>query len=142
MPHVEVPPYFRFGVSYTRELINRIGPFPEDLEFAEDVVVNWRALCAGVSIALAPEVVTLHYYPTSCRAMLADQFRRGRLRAGVPATSLWRYELVGRALASVLFLVGISTHFPLRGVRIGLLALGAALLVFAAVQILQLPFPR
>jgi glycosyltransferase involved in cell wall biosynthesis len=102
MPHVEAPPYFRFGVSYTRELINRIGPFPEDLEFAEDVVVNWRALCAGVSIVLAPEVVTLHYYPPSCRAMLADQFRRGRLRAGVPATSLWRYELVGRALASVL----------------------------------------
>jgi hypothetical protein len=44
-------------------------------------------------------------------------------------------------LASVLFLVGISSHFPLRGVRIGLVAVGAALLLFGAVQILQLPGP-
>jgi len=43
-------------------------------------------------------------------------------------------------LASVLFLVGISSHFPLRGVRIGLVTVGAVLL-FAAVQILQLPGP-
>jgi hypothetical protein len=37
----------------------------------------------------------------------------------------------------------ISEHaeFPLRGVRIGLVAVGAALLLFAAVQILQLPGP-
>ena len=45
-------------------------------------------------------------------------------------------------LASVLFLVGISSHFPLRGVRIGLVTAGAVLLLFAAVQILQLPGPR
>src|SRR5262249_48156329 len=42
-------------------------------------------------------------------------------------------------LATVLFLVGISTHFPLRGVRYGLVALGAVLLVVAAVQLIQLP---
>ena len=44
-------------------------------------------------------------------------------------------------LASVLFLVGISTQFPLRGVRYGLLAVGAGLLVFAVVLILLLPLP-
>ena len=44
-------------------------------------------------------------------------------------------------LASVLFLVGISTQFPLRGVRYGLLAVGAGLLVFAVVLILLLPGP-
>ncbi len=44
-------------------------------------------------------------------------------------------------LASVLFIVGISSHFPLRGVRIGLITLGGALLVFGAIQILQLPGP-
>ena len=42
-------------------------------------------------------------------------------------------------LASVLFLVGISTQFPLRGVRYGLIAVGAGLLVFAVVLILLLP---
>jgi hypothetical protein len=44
-------------------------------------------------------------------------------------------------LATVLFLVGISTHFPLRGVRYGLVALGAVLLVVAVVQLAQLPRP-
>ena len=44
-------------------------------------------------------------------------------------------------LASVLFLVGISTQFPLRGVRYGLIGVGAVLLLFAVVAILQLPGP-
>jgi hypothetical protein len=44
-------------------------------------------------------------------------------------------------LASVLFLVGISTHFPLRGVRIGLITVAVLLLLFGVIQILQLPGP-
>jgi hypothetical protein len=52
-----------------------------------------------------------------------------------------KYIRVTVILASVLFIVGISSHFPLRGIRIGLVCLGAALLIFAAVEILQLPGP-
>ena len=52
-----------------------------------------------------------------------------------------KYIRVTVVLASVLFIVGISTHFPIRRVRMGLIAVGAALLVFAVVQILQLPGP-
>ena len=52
-----------------------------------------------------------------------------------------KYIRVTVVLASVLFIVGISTHFPIRRVRMGLIAVGAALLVLAAVQILQLPGP-
>jgi len=44
-------------------------------------------------------------------------------------------------LASVLFLIGISSHFPIRGVRVGLITVGVALLLFAAVQIVILPPP-
>lgn len=44
-------------------------------------------------------------------------------------------------LATVLFLVGISTHFPLRGVRYALIGLAAVLLVVAVVQLAQLPRP-
>jgi hypothetical protein len=44
-------------------------------------------------------------------------------------------------LASVLFLVGISTQFPLRGVRYGLIAVGTGLLAFAVVLVLLLPVP-
>jgi hypothetical protein len=52
-----------------------------------------------------------------------------------------KYIRVTVILASVLFLVGISSQFRLTAIRIGLVAVGAALLVFAAVQILQLPGP-
>jgi hypothetical protein len=44
-------------------------------------------------------------------------------------------------LASVLFLVGISTHFPVRGVRYALVGLGAVLLIVSLVQLTQLPGP-
>lgn len=44
-------------------------------------------------------------------------------------------------LASVLFIVGISTHFPIRGIRYGLVALGAVLLLISLVQLTQLPGP-
>jgi hypothetical protein len=44
-------------------------------------------------------------------------------------------------LASVLFLVGISTQFPVRAVRYGLIAVGTGLLVFGGVLILLLPNP-
>ena len=44
-------------------------------------------------------------------------------------------------LASVLFLVGISTQFRIRGVRYALVGVGAALLVLSLVQLTQLPGP-
>jgi hypothetical protein len=52
-----------------------------------------------------------------------------------------KYIRVTVVLASVLFIVGISSHFPLRTVRYGLVALGAGLLLFAAIEILSLPGP-
>jgi hypothetical protein len=42
-------------------------------------------------------------------------------------------------LASVLFLVGISTHFPLRVARFGLITVGGILLIGAAIAIIRLP---
>jgi hypothetical protein len=44
-------------------------------------------------------------------------------------------------LATVLFLVGISGHFPLRQARYGLLAIAVAILAFSVVQLLELPGP-
>jgi hypothetical protein len=44
-------------------------------------------------------------------------------------------------LASVLFIVGISTHFPIRGVRYGLVGLGALLLLASLIELAQLPRP-
>jgi hypothetical protein len=44
-------------------------------------------------------------------------------------------------LAAVLFLVGISTHFPVRSARYGLLVVGGVLLGFSIVQLVTLPKP-
>jgi hypothetical protein len=52
-----------------------------------------------------------------------------------------KYIRVTVILASVLFLVGISSHFPVREMRLGLVGVGMALLLVAAVQILILPAP-
>jgi len=50
-----------------------------------------------------------------------------------------KYIRVTVILASVLFLVGISTHFPYRTVRLGLIVVGTGLVAFAGIQLLQLP---
>src|SRR6185312_13934195 len=65
----------------------------------------------------------------------------GRLDAGGEhaATTSDKYIRDTVILASVLFIVGISSRFPLREVRFGLVGVGAALLIFAAIQILGLP---
>jgi len=44
-------------------------------------------------------------------------------------------------LASVLFLIGISSHFPVRGARIALVTVGVGLIVFAIILIGLLPRP-
>jgi len=68
----------------------------------------------------------------------ADQkFEEGSV-AGVNSDEYVRTTLY---LATVLFLVGISGHFRLRGARIGLVAVGLAITVFAAIQIIGLPRP-
>jgi len=44
-------------------------------------------------------------------------------------------------LATVLFLVAISTHFRIRAVRIGLVTLGGVVLILSVVQLTTLPAP-
>jgi hypothetical protein len=66
----------------------------------------------------------------------ADQLYREGQRAGETGDQYVRTTVI---LASVLFLVGISTHFPIRAVRFGLVAVGGVLLLVAAIAILRLP---
>jgi len=44
-------------------------------------------------------------------------------------------------LATVLFLVGISSHFPLRQARYALIGVGTLILIFSVIQLLGLPGP-
>ena len=52
-----------------------------------------------------------------------------------------RYIRATVFLATVLFLVGISGHFRVRSARIGLISAAGLLLVFAVIQLLDLPGP-
>ena len=51
------------------------------------------------------------------------------------------YVRVTVFLASVLFLIGISTQFSLRGVRYALVGVGGAMLLFSIVQLTQIASP-
>ncbi len=52
-----------------------------------------------------------------------------------------KYIRLTVVLASILFLVGISTQFPFRAARYGLIGLGIGLLVLSLVQLSMLPLP-
>jgi hypothetical protein len=83
------------------------------------------------------------YHPTGAAASRAldaraDAYYSSGEHAAITGDKYIRVTVI---LASILFLVGISSHFPLTGIRIGLICVGAALLLFAAVEILQLPRP-
>jgi hypothetical protein len=64
-------------------------------------------------------------------------FKEGQAAAGTAD----KYVRLTVFLAAVLFLVGISSRFPVRAARYGLVGVAAALLVVSVVQLLSLPGP-
>jgi hypothetical protein len=68
----------------------------------------------------------------------ADRFFTAGAASGANAD---KYVRVTVFLASVLFLVGISTHFPVLSARYGLVSVAGLLLAFSLIQLVQLPRP-
>ncbi|MGZ6708094.1 MAG: hypothetical protein ACXVFN_14280, partial [Solirubrobacteraceae bacterium] len=68
----------------------------------------------------------------------ADRFFTQGREAGATSD---KYVRITVFLATVLFLVGISGHFPHRGGRLVLVGIGGAVLVFSVIQLLSLPGP-
>ena len=100
MPHLAMPPArYRYGLSYARPVLERYGPFPEAQALGEDSALKERLIFAGVDIAWAPDVVVVHPYPARVRALLADQHRRGRLRASLCRSAGQRGRLLAQVLA-------------------------------------------
>jgi glycosyltransferase involved in cell wall biosynthesis len=89
------------GASYTRQTLERHGPFP-DHRVGEDTDLNRRLELEGIAITWAPEVVSLHRYPTSVRGLLRDGFARGERRAHRRRGDLGVRLLVRDAIAGAL----------------------------------------
>jgi glycosyltransferase involved in cell wall biosynthesis len=76
----DTPPERRhfYGLSYSRGLLERLGPFREDMLAGEDTELNRRV---DSPIAVTPDVRTAHRNPMRPASFLADQLDRGRRRA-------------------------------------------------------------
>jgi hypothetical protein len=82
-------------------------------------------------------VITQEAKATALDAQADANFKKGA-EAGSTGDKYVRDTVY---LATVLFLVGISGHFPVRGGRYALIGVGALFLGFALIQLLSLPGP-
>jgi hypothetical protein len=89
-----------------------------------------------------PTSMPQYHPPGLTRSQALDATADGRFAAGAAAgTNADKYVRVTVFLASVLFLVGISTHFPVLAARYGLVSVAGLLLAFSLFQLVQLPRP-
>jgi len=71
-----------YGLSYSRDALERLGGFREDLRIGEDTRLNDR-LREEAEPIWAPDVRCAHRYPTTVLALLHDLYSRGRRRAAM-----------------------------------------------------------
>jgi len=67
----------RYGVSYRRSLLDRVGPFRDDLRAGEDTDVNSR-VGDEAAIYWDPRIQTAHHGSERLGQFLSDQAQRGR----------------------------------------------------------------
>jgi glycosyltransferase involved in cell wall biosynthesis len=66
------------SLSYERELVLRLGGFPEDVQTGEDTVLNQRLLREGTRVGYDARIQLAHDNPTGLRRYLAHQHDHGR----------------------------------------------------------------
>jgi len=104
----------------------------------------WRATKpeTNPNAARGPTYMPQYRQPGLVRARALDESADEKFAEGAEGGETADKYIRGTVfLATVLFLVGISTHFPLLGARYGLIGLAAVLLVVSVVQLAQLPRP-
>jgi hypothetical protein len=104
----------------------------------------WRATRPEVNprAPRGPTYMPQYVQPELAKARRLDQQADKAFAAGASrGETADDYVRATVFLAVVLFLVGISAHFPLRAARYGLIALGVVLLVVSIVQLAELPRP-
>ena len=70
--------YRSYGLSFTRELLQRAGPFDATLRSYEDTAIAERVRALGVEPWFDPRVCIEHDGPRTLRHLVRDQFSRGR----------------------------------------------------------------
>jgi peptidoglycan/xylan/chitin deacetylase (PgdA/CDA1 family)/GT2 family glycosyltransferase len=70
--------YQHFGLSFSRELLDRAGPFDETLRVSEDTALAERVRLLGVEPWFEPSVCIEHDGPASLAELIRDQFVRGQ----------------------------------------------------------------
>lgn len=65
------------GCSFDRDLLDRIGPFRDDVPIGEDTIAVERLSRLGVPVWFEPRVRTAHRGPRHLRGLVTDRFRRG-----------------------------------------------------------------
>jgi len=65
------------ALSFSRDALERLGPFPEDVRTGEDTVVSRRAIEAGLRIGFAPLAAFSHRNPTMPIPYLRHMWRHG-----------------------------------------------------------------
>ena len=88
------------NIAYRREALERYGGFDDDMEFAEDILLNWRLYSAGEKILFDPTIAVTHLNRTGWRKVLGYQIELGRTsaiarrRGGLPGEILLQYPLL------------------------------------------------
>jgi GT2 family glycosyltransferase len=76
------------GLSYDREVLDRLGSFDDRARAGEDTVAAHRADALGFRVWFEPNVRTAHRAPSSTSELIRDQYRRGARRARAQGTEL------------------------------------------------------
>jgi hypothetical protein len=130
-----------YTVRNTRAMRLAAHRFRREFRVAFDA---WRATKPETNpdAPRGPTYMPEYRQPLLDRAKALDQrAEKASARGAEAAETSDKYVRTTVFLASVLFLVGISTHFPFLGVRHALVGLSAVLLLVSLVQITQLPGP-
>src|SRR5207342_1699107 len=115
--------------------------FRPDFKVAFDA---WRATKPDTNpeAPRGPTYMPQYKRPGADEARILDERAKANFHDGErDGSTSDKYVRLTVVLASILFLVGISTHFPYRSVRYGLLGLSITLLVVSLVQLSGLPLP-
>ena len=89
-----------------------------------------------------PSYMPQYKIPQEAEAAVLNQQATEKSNEGQHAASIAdKYVRLTVFLAAILFLVGISSHFPVLGGRYALIGLAAVLLIVSVVQLIGLPGP-